>query len=107
MTLQILDILKQDSVRNKNKSNELLNRIKQINSNNRCKNNSREQTKALSLNNESSKYSEKTNTAYNKEEPTDYDNNINEDLNQDIEESSYDEYYDSKNCSIHSFQKDN
>ena len=102
--------MEQDSFRNKNKSNELLHRIKQININKSFKNNLTQRSKALTLNNESSKGSEKTNTVYNQEN-TYYDKGNydyeNEDLNQNIEQSSCGEYYDSKNYSIHNFQKDN
>lgn len=90
-----------------------MNRIKQINSNNSFRNNLTQQSKAITLNNQPSKCdSEKTNSLNNQENSVHNENEDqydyeNEDLNQHSEQSSYDEYYDSKNYSIHNFQQDN
>ncbi len=111
---QILDILEQDSLRNKNKSDELMNKMKKNNKNqNNSYNKTLIQQSKGNVNdkyNHSNSFSSKRNifNIHNNLNTNDNDNYDyeNEDLNNHIEQSSYDEYYESNNYSVHNFDNE-
>lgn len=87
-----------------------MNKLKKNNqiTNNSYQKCSSQQSKGNNKANESHSFSKNMNTFNNKNknntnENYDYEN---EDLNNHIEQSSYDEFYDSKNYSIHNFNNE-